>query len=175
MNNFYGLFHTDIPAINCATVLCALPTCKPGEIIKIPEGQCCPQCVSNDGDPDCSAVSCLLPTCKEGQELEVPDGECCPVCVPVTPDCSAVSCLLVACEEGEQLEVLEGECSVFNYCYYFPVHFLCLPYFQCYVIVRMACAAYVLYCLLFCLMRTYCSVFYIYTYVIVHFNNSVLN
>lgn len=95
-------------AINCATVLCALPVCSVGEKIKVPEGQCCPQCVPST--PDCSAVTCLKPVCEEDKELVVPEGQCCPRCVPRTPNCSAVICLQPVCRAGEKLVIPEGEC-----------------------------------------------------------------
>ena len=100
-----------IPTVDCATVLCALVECKPGETSMIPKGQCCPICVPVDTGPDCAAVSCLLPVCEEDEQLVVPEGECCPQCQPIGgPDCSAVLCLLPDCEEGEEAVVPEGEC-----------------------------------------------------------------
>ena len=92
-------------APDCSTVSCLLPVCKEGEVLVVPEGECCPQCV-----PDCSAISCLLPVCEKGEKLVVPEGECCPKCVPDTPDCSAVLCLRPVCEEGQKLIVPDGEC-----------------------------------------------------------------
>ena len=51
--------------------------CEKGEILEVPEGECCPICVLG---VDCSAVLCLRPVCEEGETIEVPEGECCPIC-----------------------------------------------------------------------------------------------
>ena len=110
---------------------CALPECKPGEVIRPPpEGECCPVCVTDFFR--CAAVSCLLPVCKVGEKLEVPRGECCPICVkeceivgqtfsrcaspcPRTcenpnPICIALCVQGCMCPSGEVVDTAAGRC-----------------------------------------------------------------
>ena len=76
-----GFLGLDRPPLDCATVLCAAPSCNNPTT---PEGQCCPVC------PDCSAVLCLRPECSDGSQPIAPPGECCAVCP--TRKCTIIQC-----------------------------------------------------------------------------------
>ena len=92
--------------IDCSTVICVSPLCRPNQEIFTPEGKCCPQC--RDIVPDCSTVLCPLPKCRQDQEIFTPEGECCPICRPL--DCSMVRCASPNCGKNQVIFTPEGEC-----------------------------------------------------------------
>ena len=101
----------------CIDVNCIQVVCEPGQTTIIPDGKCCPMCITPVAKRaaevaalppiDCALVRCLLPVCEEGETLVTPPGQCCPRC---QRDCSVVSCLKPVCEVGETIEVPDGKC-----------------------------------------------------------------
>lgn len=57
--------------VNCALVLCYQPQCEPGQVLRTPKGQCCPQCVNvrtpklQPGDCACSGGAMDASSCDQ--------------------------------------------------------------------------------------------------------------